>query len=102
MRGKSVPAGGTKYGTARGRVFQSRFGPMGICTPKVAKCRVSETGVLVCERIDTGSANDYRLPMRTPDSRFANLPGFPWSPRYWEWKGLRGHCLDEGAGEAFA
>ena len=40
--------------------------------------------------------------MRTPDSRFANLPGFPWSPKYWEWKGLRGHYLDEGAGEAFA
>jgi len=40
--------------------------------------------------------------MRTPDPRFENLPGFPWSPKYWEWKGLRGHCLDEGAGEAFA
>ena len=40
--------------------------------------------------------------MRTPDTRFANLPDFPWSPKYWEWRGLRGHYLDEGAGEAFA
>ena len=37
--------------------------------------------------------------MRTPDSRFANLPDFPWAPKYWEWKGLRGHYLDEGAGD---
>ncbi len=36
--------------------------------------------------------------MRTPDERFANLPGFPWAPHYWEWQGLRGHYLDEGKG----
>ena len=36
--------------------------------------------------------------MRTPDERFANLPGFPWAPRYWEWQGLRAHYLDEGKG----
>jgi pimeloyl-ACP methyl ester carboxylesterase len=36
--------------------------------------------------------------MRTPDERFANLPGYPWAPRYWEWRGLRAHYLDEGKG----
>jgi len=35
---------------------------------------------------------------RTPDERFASLPGFPWAPRYLEWNGLRLHYLDEGAG----
>jgi haloalkane dehalogenase/tRNA(adenine34) deaminase len=41
----------------------------------------------------------YNQRMRTPDERFANLPGFPWSPHYLEWRGLRIHYLDEGAGE---
>ena len=36
--------------------------------------------------------------MRTPDERFANLPGFPWAPRYLDWQGLRVHYLDEGEG----
>ena len=36
--------------------------------------------------------------MRTPDERFANLPGFAWAPHYLEWKGLRAHYLDEGKG----
>lgn len=35
--------------------------------------------------------------LRTPEERFANLPGFPWAPRYLEWRGLRAHYLDEGA-----
>ncbi len=37
--------------------------------------------------------------MRTPDERFAGLPGFGYAPRYLEWRGLRAHYLDEGAGE---
>lgn len=37
--------------------------------------------------------------MRTPDARFAGLPGFPFQPHYLEWRGLRVHYLDEGAGE---
>jgi len=37
--------------------------------------------------------------MRTPDERFANLPGFGFKPHYLEWNGLRVHYLDEGAGE---
>ena len=37
--------------------------------------------------------------MRTPDDRFANLPGFAWTPHYFEWRGLRAHYLDEGEGE---
>ena len=36
--------------------------------------------------------------MRTPDERFANLPGYPWQPHYLEWNGLRAHYLDEGKG----
>jgi pimeloyl-ACP methyl ester carboxylesterase len=36
--------------------------------------------------------------VRTPDARFASLPGFPWRPHYGEWRGLRYHYLDEGAG----
>ena len=37
--------------------------------------------------------------MRTPDDRFANLPGYPWKPNYLEWRGLRVHYLDEGKGQ---
>ena len=37
--------------------------------------------------------------MRTPDERFADLPAFPYAPRYLEWRGLRAHYLDEGKGE---
>jgi haloalkane dehalogenase/tRNA(adenine34) deaminase len=36
--------------------------------------------------------------MRTPDERFADLPGYPWQPNYLEWNGLRAHYLDEGRG----
>ena len=36
--------------------------------------------------------------MRTPDERFANLPGYPWRPNYLDWQGLRIHYLDEGKG----
>ncbi|HEX6761761.1 MAG TPA: haloalkane dehalogenase [Gaiellaceae bacterium] len=35
---------------------------------------------------------------RTPDERFAALPGYPFAPRYVEQDGLRMHYLDEGAG----
>ena len=38
--------------------------------------------------------------MRTPDERFAELPGFPYAPRYVEWRGLRVHYIDEGKGES--
>jgi haloalkane dehalogenase len=37
--------------------------------------------------------------VRTPDGRFADLPGFPYPPRYFEWRGLRAHYVDEGAGK---
>jgi pimeloyl-ACP methyl ester carboxylesterase len=36
--------------------------------------------------------------MRTPDARFAELPGFAFQPHYLEWRGLRAHYVDEGAG----
>ncbi len=37
--------------------------------------------------------------MRTPDERFANLPGFSCAPHYLDWRGLRAHYVDEGKGE---
>jgi haloalkane dehalogenase len=39
--------------------------------------------------------------LRTPDERFANLPGYPFAPHYVEVDGLRVHYVDEGprAGE---
>ena len=37
--------------------------------------------------------------LRTPDDRFADLPGFPWEPRYAQTSdGLRMAYVDEGAG----
>ncbi len=36
--------------------------------------------------------------MRTPDERFANLPGFAFRPHYLDWRGYRVHYLDEGNG----
>lgn len=34
--------------------------------------------------------------LRTPDERFANLPGYDFQPNYEEINGLRMHYLDEG------
>jgi pimeloyl-ACP methyl ester carboxylesterase len=36
--------------------------------------------------------------MRTPDARFADLPGFAFQPRYLQWRDWRVHYLDEGKG----
>jgi haloalkane dehalogenase/tRNA(adenine34) deaminase len=39
--------------------------------------------------------------LRTPDARFAGLPGWPWAPHYFERPdGLRLHYLDEGPRQA--
>ena len=38
--------------------------------------------------------------LRTPDERFADLPGFPFAPHYAEVEGLRMHFLDEGPEDA--
>ncbi len=38
--------------------------------------------------------------LRTPDERFADLPGFPYTPHFVEVNDLRIHYVDEGAGEA--
>jgi len=35
---------------------------------------------------------------RTPDERFANLPDFPWEPRYHDWDGLQLAYVDQGDG----
>ncbi|HXZ87680.1 MAG TPA: haloalkane dehalogenase, partial [Candidatus Binataceae bacterium] len=39
------------------------------------------------------------LVLRTPDERFANLPGFPYEPRYVEFEGLRMAYVEAGAGD---
>ena len=36
---------------------------------------------------------------RTPDDRFADLPGFPFEPHYRDVEGLRLHFVDEGNGD---
>ena len=36
--------------------------------------------------------------LRTPEERFAGLPGFPWEPRYTEIDGLRIHHVEAGSG----
>jgi pimeloyl-ACP methyl ester carboxylesterase len=38
--------------------------------------------------------------LRTPDERFADLPGWPYAPRYLEIDGLRLHYVDEGPRDA--
>jgi haloalkane dehalogenase len=38
--------------------------------------------------------------VRTPEERFANLPGFPFEPHYLEIRGLRIHTVDEGPRDA--
>src|SRR5512143_3116663 len=38
--------------------------------------------------------------LRTPDERFANLPGYPFAPHYVEVGGLRIHYVDEGPRDA--
>ena len=38
--------------------------------------------------------------LRTPDERFANLPGFDYEPHYLEIDGLRMHYVDEGPRDA--
>jgi len=35
---------------------------------------------------------------RTPDDRFRDLPDYDFTPRYFEWRGLRLHFADAGAG----
>ena len=38
--------------------------------------------------------------LRTPDERFANLPGYPFAPHYTDTDGLRIHYVDEGPRDA--
>jgi haloalkane dehalogenase len=39
-------------------------------------------------------------PLRTPDPRFDDLPGYPFAPHWFEHDGCRVHYLDEGAPDA--
>lgn len=52
----------------------------------------------------TPAADAAALPLRadalrTPDERFANLPGWPFAPRYADVSGYRMHYVDEGAAD---
>src|SRR5690606_4968364 len=50
----------------------------------------------------SGRPNHYRRAMeilRTPDDRFADLPDFPWQPKYVDINGMRMAYVDEGEGE---
>jgi haloalkane dehalogenase len=38
--------------------------------------------------------------LRTPDERFASLPGYPFAPRYADIEGMRMHYVDEGPSTA--
>ncbi len=38
--------------------------------------------------------------LRTPDERFHDLPGFPYSPHYLESDGVRVHYIEQGQGDA--
>ena len=37
--------------------------------------------------------------LRTPEERFADLPGYPFEPHYLDFDGMRVHYIDEGEGE---
>jgi haloalkane dehalogenase len=43
------------------------------------------------------SAEEIMEILRTPDERFANLPGYPFQPNYADAGGLRVHYVDEGS-----
>jgi tRNA(adenine34) deaminase len=66
-----------------------------------------ECGALLREFFKPRRANAQPLrddALRTPDSAFADLPGYPWAPHYVSdlpaLDGLRLHYLDEGAADA--
>ena len=48
------------------------------------------------EDVEVGRTASGREYVRTPDRCFANLPDFPYEPRYVEIDGLRVHYVDEG------
>jgi haloalkane dehalogenase len=67
---------------------------------------VAETGGLapsdvrrVAERAGVCTSWPEGSVVRTPESRFANLPGFPHEPRYVEIEGLRMAYVESGAGD---
>lgn len=70
----------------------------------------SRSGLVVMARIDAliaaGSPVDDPpvAALRTPDARFADLPGFPFAPHYVDdlpdCRGLRAHYVDEGPPDA--
>jgi haloalkane dehalogenase len=47
-------------------------------------------------RANVVGEGSYGKVLRTPEARFANLPGYPFAPHYIEIDGLRMHYVDEG------
>jgi haloalkane dehalogenase len=84
----------------RGRAFAGRHRRTGRQRAGVvahaACCRLQREGMTM-----TASTPEF---LRTPDERFAALPGFPFAPHYAEhlqnFAGLRMHYLDEGPRDA--
>jgi len=56
-------------------------------------------GQLSAPEASQGKEEKVMKVLRTPDERFENLPGFPFSPHYVEVTGLRMHYVDEGEGD---
>jgi haloalkane dehalogenase len=61
-------------------------------------------GVLLKKKLDQGEDNvigtaNGRTILRTPESRFYNLPGYRFASQYLEVEGLRMHYVDEGPRE---
>jgi haloalkane dehalogenase len=52
------------------------------------------------DKVSCSFGMPYKGILRTPDSRFENLPDYPFSPNYIEIDGLRVHYVDEGPQDA--
>jgi len=57
---------------------------------------ISLLGLLIIMASNTQAAEVRPGVLRTPDSRFENLPGYDFEPNYLEINGYRVHYLDEG------
>jgi haloalkane dehalogenase len=52
--------------------------------------------VLACALLAVSCAGLPEGVIRTPEARFENLPGYPFSPNYLQWDDFRIHYVDEG------
>jgi haloalkane dehalogenase len=67
----------------------------------VAREPIASRGLVTSEASSKPDRRRTRMEtLRTPDERFANLPGYPFAPHYTETDGLRIHYVDEGPRDA--